>query len=278
MQKDLLENLKDDSDDAIFNNHDNIESNFSTKSINISAPDKKELPHYIGHRQRLREKLINSTPNTLPDYEILEILLFSAMPRGDVKPLAKNLIKRFGSFSRVLLANSEELREVGKLKDNVIANILAINESITRILVDKVQAKPILNNWKSLLDYCRATMGYLQKEQFRIFYLNKNYMLLSDDVNSDGTVDQTPVYPREIVKRALTLEACHIILVHNHPSGRLDPSQEDIDLTLRIQSSIMPRSTSSRASPDATASSPLPTAWSSTTCLSAPWRRRRSTC
>lgn len=204
-----------------------------------SSPNKKEeVPHYHGHRARLRERLIGSKRGSLPDYEILEILLFNASPRGDVKPLAKKLLNQFGSLANVITASEEELRQAGQ-KDTSIANFRAVHEAIERILREEVLMQPVINNWKTLVDYCRSTMAHIKKEQFRVLYLNKNYMLIKDEVHGEGTIDQTPVYPREIVKQVLDIQASHIILVHNHPSGKLKPSQADIDITLKINAAIV---------------------------------------
>lgn len=211
----------------------------ATIDKNSDTLKKAEKPHYTGHRSRLRERLLTSSRGSLPDYEILEILLFNASPRGDVKPLAKSLLKEFGSLSKVISATPEDLRRIGNVKDNTIANFRAVHEAIERILKEEVKSAPIINNWKSLVDYCRSTMSHLKKEQFRVMYLDTSFMLIADDIHREGTIDQTPVYPREIVKRTLELEASHIVLVHNHPSGKLDPSKADIDITLKIKASIM---------------------------------------
>jgi DNA repair protein RadC len=193
------------------------------------------VAHYTGHRQRLRERFLASKKGSLPDYEILEILLFSAHPRGDVKPLAKDLIARFGSMAKVLNANAADLLSMKGMNESGVAQIKAVQEAAERLLKDDMVEKPVLQSWKALLDYCRASMGHLASEQFRILYLNRKNVLISDELQEVGTVDQTPVYPREVVKRALQLEACSIILVHNHPSGDTTPSKADISLTKQIQ-------------------------------------------
>ncbi|MCD6034986.1 MAG: hypothetical protein K0R63_727 [Rickettsiales bacterium] len=194
---------------------------------------KAEASH-VGHRQRLRERFLGSKKGTLPDYELLEMLLFSSSARRDVKPLAKNLIAHFGGFSRVITASSEDLLAIEGVNEATLASFRMVQEAVERILKTEAIERPILQSWKSLLDYCRASMGYLKREQFRVIYLDKKNMVIADELQEAGTVDQTPVYPREIIKRALSLEASALILVHNHPSGNVQPSQADIDITKQI--------------------------------------------
>ena len=198
-----------------------------------------EIPHYTGHRQRLRTRFLEAVrkngQNSIPDYELLEILLFSSRPRSDVKPLAKALIREFGSFAKVLSAHPDQLASVPGLSEAGIATLKVAQESALRLLSSDLKEKPVLASWKALLDYCRASMGYNPTEQFRIFFLDKKNQLIADELQQEGTVDHTPVYPREVVKRALELSASAIILVHNHPSGDPTPSKADIDMTRMIQ-------------------------------------------
>lgn len=196
--------------------------------------DVQEKPHYLGHRERLRQRLLDSPKGTLPDYEILEMLLFLSKPRGDTKPLAKELIKTFGSFGKVLSADTLALKKVKGMGDATIATFRILQECTERLLKEETKAQPVLQSWKALLDYCRASMGHLTTEQFRVLYLNSGNMLIADEVQGNGTVDHTPVYPREVIKRGLYLGAASLILVHNHPSGNPSPSKGDIDLTLQI--------------------------------------------
>lgn len=196
------------------------------------------LSHNSGHRKRLKERFLQSKKGSLPDYEILEIILFSASPRADVKPLAKTLIADFGSFAKVLNASQSELEKVRGVNESAIAHIKTVQEAAERLLKADVQEKPILQSWKALLDYCRASMGHLNKEQFRILYLNNKNRLIADELQEVGTVDQTPVYPREVVKRSLELQASAIILIHNHPSGDTTPSKADITLTRHIHQAV----------------------------------------
>lgn len=201
-------------------------------SKTLDREDVKKLNN--GHRQRVRTRLLESKKGTMPDFEILEIILFSASPRKDVRPLAKKLINDFGSLAKVLNASKSELLNISGVNESVIANIRAIQEASERLLKEDMMAKPILQSWKSLIDYCRASMGHLKNEQFRILFLDSKNRLIADDLQETGTVNQTPVYPREVVKRALEVTASSLILVHNHPSGDVNPSRADILLTKQI--------------------------------------------
>lgn len=198
------------------------------------AENAEEEPHYHGHRDRLRERFLLGGPEALPDYELLELVLFMAIPRRDVKPLAKELITKFGNLAGVLNAPIPELEKIDGLSDNTITALKAIQASAFRMLKQDVMKKPILNSWARLIDYCAATMGHETKEHFRILFLNKKNELIADEIQQSGTVDHTPVYPREIMKRALELSATAIILCHNHPSGDPTPSRTDIDMTKQI--------------------------------------------
>lgn len=194
-------------------------------------PDK---PHYSGHRKRLRERFLKSSGD-LADYELIELLLFSAMPRRDVKPIAKDLLVRFGSFAGVLHADEKALSEINGIGRTASVSLLAVREASLRLLQLEVMEQPILSNWQSLMDYCRVAMGHNKIEQFRILFLNRKNMLIADELQQQGTVDHTPVYPREVIKRALDLGASALILVHNHPSGDPTPSRADIEMTKDLQ-------------------------------------------
>ncbi len=194
----------------------------------------EETPHYLGHRQRLRSRFIENESSSMADYELLELLLFGAKPRGDVKPLAKRLLKQFGSFEAVMHAEISELRRVEAVGDAVICCLKSVEESAKRLLKAPAKERPIIQSWTALLDYCRLAMGKEKVEQFRILFLNHKNALITDEVQQRGTVNHTPVYPREVVKRALELGASSIILAHNHPSGDPTPSQADIDMTNKI--------------------------------------------
>lgn len=192
-----------------------------------------EIPHFLGHRKRLKEKFLLST-NHFSDYEILEILLFYAIPRKDVKPLAKTLLKTFGSLDGVINATHDKLLSVSGITDNTYIAFSVIKEIIQRMLKQNIMHQNILSSWDALLEYLKITMGHNKTEQSRILFLNKKNILIADELQNVGTVDQTPLYPREVVKRALFHESSAIILVHNHPSGNPTPSKADITLTQSI--------------------------------------------
>ena len=193
-----------------------------------------DTPHYAGHRSRLRERF-KKAGGSLADYELIELLLLAAMPRRDVKPIAKALLKRYGSFAGVLNADLGSLIETNGIGEVAAVSLKAVREAAVRLLQDDVMDQPILSNWQSLMDYCRAAMGHGKTEQFRILFLNGRNVLIADELQQEGTVDHTPVYPREVIKRALDLGASALILVHNHPSGDPTPSQADIEMTRDLQ-------------------------------------------
>ena len=191
-------------------------------------------PHYVGHRERLRQRFLKDGPDTLPDYELLELLLTFAIPRSDVKPLAKELIAKFGSFAEVIAAEPERLMEVKGVKQNTAIALIAVRAAAARLLKGDLAERPLLGSFDAVLDYCRAAMAFQSTEQFRVLFLDKKNRLLADEVQQQGTVDHTPVYPREVVKRAIELGATALILVHNHPSGDPTPSKADIAMTREI--------------------------------------------
>ena len=192
-----------------------------------------DLPHYHGHRQRLRERFLNGGRDALPDYELLELLLFMAIPRVDIKPLAKSLIDDLGSFADVIAAPVEVLRQRG-VSDNTIAALKVVETSALRLAKAKIIGRPALSSWEALLDYCAMAMARSQTEEFRVLFLDRKNVLIADEQQNKGTVDHTPVYPREVLKRALELGASALILVHNHPSGDPTPSRGDILMTREI--------------------------------------------
>jgi DNA repair protein RadC len=205
-------------------------------SANTSdTPDQPaEVPHYHGHRMRLRERFRGAGADALSDYELLEMVLFRALPRGDVKPLAKSLIKKFGSFAEVVHAPATRLREIDGVGEATITELKLIAAAANRVAKGQVQQRTMLSSWNEVIDYCRTSMAFADKEQFRILFLDKRNQLISDEVQQVGTIDHTPVYPREVIKRALELSATAIILVHNHPSGDPTPSSADIRMTKAI--------------------------------------------
>jgi DNA repair protein RadC len=191
-------------------------------------------PHYIGHRQRLRDRFRRTGGAGLEDYELLELLLFAAIPRRDVKPLAKTLIDRFAGYAGVLSASRSELARVEGLGEVAIDALLAVREAAVRLAREEAMARPVLSGWQQLLDYCRADMARAKAEHFRLLFLDRRNQLIHDEVQQVGTVDHAPVYPREIARRCLELSATAVILVHNHPSGDPAPSRADIDVTRDI--------------------------------------------
>jgi DNA repair protein RadC len=193
-----------------------------------------DQPHYHGHRERLRERFHGAGPDALTDYELLEMALFAALPRRDTKPLAKALLAKFGSFAEVIHAPVARLGEIEGLGEASINQIKLIAAAAQRVARSEVKQRAALSSWNDVIDYCRASMAFADKEQFRLLFLDKRNQLIADEVQQTGTVDHTPVYPREVIKRALELSATALILVHNHPSGDPTPSQADIQMTKAI--------------------------------------------
>ena len=210
----------------------------TARAVDMHRPE--EAPHYHGHRERLRTRFLEAGSDALADYELLELVLFRAIPRGDMKPLAKSLIAKFGSFAEVIAAPRARLAEVKGAGDAVIAELKVVEAAAQRLARGEVRQRHVLSSWTAVLDYCRAAMAFADREQFRILFLDKRNQLIADEVQQTGTVDHTPVYPREVVKRALELSATAIILVHNHPSGDPTPSRADIDMTKEIATVAKP--------------------------------------
>jgi DNA repair protein RadC len=197
------------------------------------------VPHYIGHRQRLRERMIASGAESLPDYELLEVILFAARARGDVKPVAKALLAHFGGFAEMMSAEPDALAAAG-LNLAGIAAIRAAREAALRLMRAELQQQPVVNSWDKLIDYCSAQVAHGKIEEFHILFLDRKNVLIKDERQQRGTIDHTPVYPREVVKRALELGASALILVHNHPSGDPTPSKADIAVTKDIKKAAAP--------------------------------------
>ncbi len=204
------------------------------EDIAASAGPKPAAPHYHGHRQRLRDRFLEAGPAALADYELLELVLFRAIPRRDVKPLAKELLKKFGSFAEVVSATPARLAEVAGLGEAAIAELKVVQAAAQRLARGEINRREVLSSWSAVLDYCRGAMAFADREQFRVLFLDKRNQLIADEVQQEGTVDHTPVYPREVVKRALELSATAIILVHNHPSGDPTPSRADVQMTQSV--------------------------------------------
>jgi DNA repair protein RadC len=190
--------------------------------------------HNIGHRARLKERILKATQGNIADYELLESILHLSIPRRDTKPLAKELIAYYGSFGKVIYASEDSLSQFKGIGNSTLAVFRIIQESVSRLTKEEIINKPIISCWKSLLDYCRSTMGHSSNEQFRVLYLDNNNALIADELQDNGTVNHVAVYPREIAKAALNHGAVAMILVHNHPSGNTKPSNADIELTKHI--------------------------------------------
>ncbi|WP_374636373.1 DNA repair protein RadC [Paracoccus sp. (in: a-proteobacteria)] len=195
----------------------------------------ERTPSYLAdHRARLRDRFMQGGADALPDYELLELVLFRALPRQDVKPLARQLLDRFGDFNRVLSAPAARLTEVAGVGPAVVQEFKIVEAAAQRLARSRIMHRPVLTSWDALLDYCHTAMAHREIEQFRVLYLDRKNVLIADEEQARGTVDHVPVYPREIMRRALELTASALILVHNHPSGDPTPSQSDIAMTARI--------------------------------------------
>ena len=199
------------------------------------ASTAKEQPDHAGHRTRLRRRLVDSAGAGMPDYEILELVLFGVFRQGDTKPLAKKLLREFGDIAGVLSAEPERLKEIEGCGEAVIAALKATREAGLRLLRARVMERQAVSSWQELLDYCRASMSHQPIEEFRVLFLDRRNRVIADEALQRGTVDHAPVYPREVVKRALEKQASAIIMVHNHPSGDPTPSAGDIEVTRRVQ-------------------------------------------
>ena len=200
------------------------------------APLPTKLPSYIrDHRKRLRTRFTEGGATAMPDYEMLELVLFRALPRQDTKPLARLLLDTFGDFNRVISAVPARLMMVKGVGETVVLELKIIEAAAQRLMRAKVLHRPILTSWDALVDYCHTAMAHRETEQFRILFLDRKNVLIADEEQAKGTVDHVPVYPREVVKRALELNASALILVHNHPSGDPTPSDADISMTAQVQ-------------------------------------------
>lgn len=219
---------------------------FDTSLIAIDADEataepmpQGRLPSYIkDHRARLRERFMSGGAFAIPDYELLELLLFRSIPRQDVKPLARRLLDQFGDFNRVVTASAERLGDVQGVGQAVICDLKILEAAAQRMARSKVMQRHVISSWDALLDYCHTAMAHRQTEQFRVLYLDRKNVLIADEEQAKGTVDHVPVYPREVAKRALELNASALILVHNHPSGDPTPSQADISMTGKVAAAL----------------------------------------
>ena len=209
----------------------------------LNQPPEKSKPHHAGHRERLRERARGAGIHHLPDYELLELFLFRSQPQGDVKPIAKALLARFGSLAAVLAASVEDLMTVrsedsrGRSKGvgaETALDLAALHEVSRRVAKEEANKRTVISSWTALLAYVRMSLQHEPREQFRVLYLDKKNQLILDEIQNRGTVDHAPVYPREVVRRALELSASAMIIVHNHPSGDPTPSRADIDMTKQV--------------------------------------------
>jgi DNA repair protein RadC len=192
-------------------------------------------PHYWGHRERLRQRFLSGGHESMPEYELLELLLFNAVPRIDVKPLAKKLLESFGDLNGVVAASQHRLLQVAGTTDKVYLQLRIVEALAHRMARAKVLQRSVIGSWDTLMSYCKTVMAHRDTEQFRILFLDQKNVLIADEAQAKGTVNHVPVYPREVVKRALELNATAIILVHNHPSGDPTPSRADVDMTQQIE-------------------------------------------
>ncbi|WP_341367698.1 DNA repair protein RadC [Yoonia sp. BS5-3] len=205
--------------------------------LRVTPVPSGRTPSYMrDHRKRLRERFMQGGATAVPDYELLELILFRAIPRQDVKPLARRLIDRFGDFNRVLSASTGQLKQVDGVGDAVVIELKVVEAAAHRLARAKIMQRHVVSSWDALLDYCHTTMAHRDTEQFRILFLDTKNVLIADEEQAKGTLDHVPVYPREVVKRALELNAASLILVHNHPSGDPTPSDADIQMTRQISS------------------------------------------
>jgi DNA repair protein RadC len=199
------------------------------------APEAEEQPGHLGHRARMRTKLLAAGPDALLDHELLEMMLFQAMPRRDTKPIARALLARFGGFAEALAAPAAEIQEVEGMGEAGAAALKTVQAAALRMMRAELREKPVLNSWDRLIGYLTAAMAREAVEQFRVLFLDARNRLIADEAQARGTVNHTPVYPREVVKRALELGATALILVHNHPSGDPTPSRADIEMTREVK-------------------------------------------
>ena len=197
----------------------------------------EEKPDYLGHRKRLRERFILGEGKDMPDYELLELLLMIAIPRRDVKPIAKRLIKKFGSFADVINASIEDLQQIEGIKETSATVLKIVKAAALRMSWQNLSSTdaPVISNWDTMVDYCRSSMGYLDVEEFHIIFLNSKLQVISEEVQQRGTINQVAIHPREVIKSAINKGATAIILAHNHPSGDVTPSKADLQVTKQIK-------------------------------------------
>ena len=217
-----------------------LEHGRAAQGLSDSLPqiDLANQPHYLGHRQRLRDRFLAGGDNGLPDYELLELLLFFSIPKIDTKPIAKQLLGRFGSLAGVVNASAEQLAEFQRMDHFTITMFKALRIFAARLVLEDLTDRPVLDNWDKLVAYLRAAMAHRMIEQFRLLFLDRRNELIADEVQQEGSIDHTPVYPREVVKRALALDASALVMVHNHPSNHPQPSKPDIEMTRQVRDAL----------------------------------------
>jgi DNA repair protein RadC len=202
----------------------------------MTPPD--DTPHYHGHRQRLRQRFLEGGDQALPDYELLELILFLAIPRTDTKPLAKQLLARFGGFAAVLNADIAALTEIDGIKENAAATLKLVEAAARRLAKTEIFDRPVINSWEKLVDYCRVNLAHLPRERLHLLFLDRRNAVIAGETQGIGTVDHAPIYPREVARRALELNATAVIMVHNHPSGDPSPSAADIEATRKVAEAL----------------------------------------
>ncbi|MDN5567251.1 MAG: DNA repair protein RadC [Paracoccus sp. (in: a-proteobacteria)] len=200
----------------------------------VRGSDGTARPHYWGHRERLRARFLDGGHAPMPDYELLELLLFNAVPKIDVKPLAKRLLATFGDLNGVVAASKHRIRQVEGADRWVYLQLRLVEAFAQRMAKAKVLQREVLSSWQALISYCRTCMAYRETEQFRVLFLDRKNTIVADEALGSGSVGHVPVYPREVAKRALELNASAVILVHNHPSGDPTPSDADISMTAKV--------------------------------------------
>ena len=194
---------------------------------------------HAGHRRRLRRRFLTGGADAVADYELLELVLFLSHARGDVKPLAKKLIRQFGGFAETISASEAELSKVPGVGEAALTSLKTVQAAALRLMAEPFMKRPVLRTWDQLIAYCRASMGFEKVEQFRVLYLDRKNLLVADEIHQRGTIDHTPVYPREVVRRALEHGASALIMVHNHPSGDTTPSKADIEMTNEVSKAAL---------------------------------------
>jgi DNA repair protein RadC len=203
----------------------------------LSSPPEPK-PYFHGHRARLKEKLLNQGVEALADYELLEVLLFLALPQRDTKPLAKELLAHFGNYAAVLRASPEELMAIKGVGQTVVTALKTVQGAALRLMEKDIVAQTIIRSFETVINYYRAQIGFELAEQFRLLFLDTKNAIIKDEAQQTGTINHAVIYPREVVKRALELGAAAVIMVHNHPSGDPTPSTADIDMTAQVQGAL----------------------------------------